>query len=209
MRNSIKAFVEVCSKTLPIQEPIYEFGSMQVKGQEGFADLRSFFKGRDYVGADMRTGPGVDVSLNLHNIDLPSQSAGTCISCDTFEHVEYPRKAISELHRILKPDGFLILTSVMLFPIHSYPNDYWRFTPEGLKSLLSPFESSYIDYNGDAKNPHTVIGVARKGRYDYVDLSSRRDEWATVHDPDITRRQKLFNIAVKCKKFVDKKPYDY
>jgi SAM-dependent methyltransferase len=206
MRKSIKAFVEVCSKTLPIQEPIYEFGSMQVKGQEGFADLRPFFNGCKYVGVDMEAGLGVDEIQNLHNLTLPDNSVGTCISCDTFEHVEYPRKAISEMYRVLKPGGFLIITSVMNFPIHSYPHDYWRFTPEGFRSLISPFESSYVSWNGDVKNPHTVVAVARKGKFDYIDLAVRRDEWALV--PDNTTLQRMFDFVVKCKKFIDKKPYD-
>jgi hypothetical protein len=38
MRESIKEFVKICAETLPIIEPIYEFGSLQVPGQEGFAD---------------------------------------------------------------------------------------------------------------------------------------------------------------------------
>lgn len=206
MRASIKAFVEVCSKTLPIQEPIYEFGSMQVKGQEGFADLRPLFKGYKYIGADMEAGLGVDEIQNLHNLNLPDNSVGMCISCDTFEHVEYPRKAIAEIYRVLKHDGFLILTSVMLFPIHSYRNDYWRFTPNGFKSLLSPFLSSYVSWNGDVRTPHTVVAVARKGEYSFDILAAKKFEWMTV--PDITTSQRIFNFGVKCKKFIDKKPYD-
>jgi hypothetical protein len=43
MRESIRQFIRVVSETLPIKEPIFEFGSLQVFGQEGFADLRPFF----------------------------------------------------------------------------------------------------------------------------------------------------------------------
>lgn len=50
MRESIKQFVKVVADTLPILEPIYEFGSLQVPGQESFADLRPFFPSKEYVG---------------------------------------------------------------------------------------------------------------------------------------------------------------
>ncbi len=163
MRESIKQFVKICVETLPIAEPIYEFGSLQVPGQEGFADLRPFFPGRKYVGADIREGPGVDVILNLHHLNLPSESAGTVLILDTLEHVEFLRKAIKETQRILRSDGILIISSVMNFPIHDYPDDYWRFTPEAFKSLLKPFASSFVDFAGESNFPHTVIGLGFKG----------------------------------------------
>ncbi len=163
MREAIKQFVEICAATLPIAEPVYEFGALQVPGQEGFADLRPLFSGKSYVGADIREGPGVDVILDLHHINLPSESVGSVLMLDTLEHVEFPRKAIEEAHRILKKDGVLIMSSVMNFRIHEYPHDYWRFTPEGFHSLLGLFASSFVGSAGEAKFPHTVVGVGWKG----------------------------------------------
>lgn len=162
MRESIKQFVKICAETLSISEPIYEFGSLQVPGQEGFADLRPLFQGKKYIGADMREGAGVDKILNLHHIDLPSESVGTVLVLDTLEHVEFPRKAIEEIYRILKPCGILIISSVMNFPIHDYPYDYWRYTPEAFKSLLKPFTLSFVDLAGESNFPHTVIGIGFK-----------------------------------------------
>ena len=52
----------------------------------------------------------------------------------------------------------------MNFPIHDYPYDYWRFTPEAFKSLLSIFKSSIIEAVGKENFPHTVIGIGFKGR---------------------------------------------
>jgi len=134
-----------------------------VPGQEGFADLRQFFLGKKYVGADIREGPGVNVILNLHHINLPSESVGTVFILETLEHVEFPRKAIKEVYRILKSNGILVISSVMNFPIHDYPCDYWRFTPEAFKSLLMPFHTSFVDFAGERIFPHTVLGIGFKG----------------------------------------------
>ncbi len=163
MRQSIKDFVSIVADELQIKEPIYEFGSLQVAGQESFADLRPLFPGLEYVGADMREGPGVDKVLNLPNINLPQESVGTVICMDTLEHVEYPRKALEQIHRILKPDGIVVISSVMDFPIHDHPYDYWRFTPEGFKSILKPFNGSFIGFAGEESFPHTVVGIGFKG----------------------------------------------
>ena len=163
MRQAIKDLVSIVASTLPMEEPIYEFGSLQVSGQEGFVDLRPLFPGKQYVGADMRHGVGVDLILNLHEIDLQPESVGTIICLDTLEHVEYPHRALEEIHRVLKPNGIVIMSSVMYFPIHNCPYDYWRFTPHAFRSLLKPFADSFIGYAGKDDFPHTVIGVGFKG----------------------------------------------
>lgn len=162
MRKSIRSFVELCVETLPIDEPLYEFGSYQVDDQND--DLRPLFPNKNYIGCDMRPGPGVDCVLDLHDIDLADSVAGSVLSLDTLEHVEYPRRALGEIHRILKPDGIVIISSVMAFPIHGHPNDYWRFTPAGFESLLNVFPNSFVGQCGaNPLFPQTVVGVGFKG----------------------------------------------
>lgn len=161
MREIIKSYVGALAGELP--EPVYEFGSFQVEGQEGFADLRVFFPGKKYAGCDMRPGKGVDLVLNLHKIDLPDAVAGTVLVLDTLEHVEFCREAMAEVLRILKPGGIVVVSSVMNFRIHEHPFDYWRFTPEGFKSLLREFSTSMVESLGKTDFPHTVVGVGIKG----------------------------------------------
>lgn len=162
MRKLIREFVQICSDSIPLQDPIYEFGSRQEKGQEELANLRPLFPGKKYIGADLQPGPGVDTILNLHHIALNPGTAGTVLILDTLEHVEYPRKAISEAHRILNTSGILIISSVMNFEIHPNPHDYWRFTPQGFTSLLSQFHKVLVEYIGKQRFPHTILGVAWK-----------------------------------------------
>jgi SAM-dependent methyltransferase len=163
VRQDIREFVSVAARTLPIKEPIYEFGSLRVPGQEALADLRPLFPGREYVGADMREGTGVDKVLDLHDIDLPSESVGAVLCLDTLEHVEYPKKALEEIHRILKPDGIAIISSTMCTRIHNHPSDYWRFTPEAFRSILKPFSDSFVGSAGDKGLPDIVVGIGFKG----------------------------------------------
>lgn len=163
MNELNRQLVKIFAETLPVKEPIVEFGSLQVRGQEKFADMRPFFPQKDYIGCDMRPGLGVDRIADLHDITMPTESVGAILILNTLEHVEYPRKALEQVHRVLKPDGITLVTSVMKFPIHDYPNDYWRFTPEGFKSLLKDFSYCFVDAVGDERFPHTVVGLAFKG----------------------------------------------
>jgi hypothetical protein len=44
MRELIKEFASIVSTKLPINGPIYQFCALQVDGQEGYSDLRPYFK---------------------------------------------------------------------------------------------------------------------------------------------------------------------
>jgi len=162
MLITTREFLDVTIQYLDLPGPIYEFGSYLVTGQEDLANLRPLFPGKQYIGCDMRKGPGVDKVLNLHDIDLPINTAGTVLCFDTLEHVEYPWKAIEEIYRILRPGGVAIMSSLMNFPVHNYPHDYWRFTPEGFKSLLKIFDKSIVSCTGEDNFPITVLGIGIK-----------------------------------------------
>lgn len=179
MRKPIWNYVKFAIDTLPIIEPVYEFGAYQVEEAPENCDLRPLLSGKHYVGCDMRAGPGVDKVLDLHHIALPDNSAGTVFLMDTLEHVEYPHQAMAEVRRVLKPDGIVIMSSVLDFFIHATPNDYWRFTPDGFRSLLKHFNHSHVGYYGRAIFPHTLVGVGFKGKVPDLDryLAAYKD-WA-------------------------------
>jgi SAM-dependent methyltransferase len=163
MRKSLRHFLKICVDNLPLAGPVYEFGALQVTGAPE-ENLRGIFRGFEYTGADMREGDGVDIVLDLHDIKLPDGTASTIVCMDTLEHVEFPRKAMDEMWRVLGPNGVAIISSVFDFPIHDYPNDYWRFTPEGFKSLLKRFNHSFVGSFGlTVESPQTIVGIGFKG----------------------------------------------
>ena len=110
----------------------------------------------------MRPGRGVDKILNLHDIDVPSETVGTALLFETIEHVEYPHKALQEVYRILKPDGLCVMTSQMNFPIHNYHYDYWRFTPYAFDSFMQQSQTRFIGYAGKEDCPHNIIRASTK-----------------------------------------------
>jgi SAM-dependent methyltransferase len=159
----------VAEGSLP--DPVVEFGSMQVEpGQPN--DLRPLFAGRPFIGTDFREGPGVDRVEDLRKLSFADGEIGTALCLDTLEHCADPLAAVRELHRVVSPNGGVcLITSVMLMGIHGYPNDYWRFTPEGFRLLLERFDDVDVASMGDPEAPFWVFGIGTRGRQLAVRLS--------------------------------------
>lgn len=52
------------------------------------------------------------------------------------EHVKNPWKAIENIKKIVKVNGYVLITIPFLLKIHGAPMDYWRWTVDGIKCLL-------------------------------------------------------------------------
>jgi SAM-dependent methyltransferase len=162
MRDHNKAFCRLITETFDCPGPVFEFGSFQVEGQVEYADLRSMFAGKPFVGCDMRPGPGVDRVEDVSAIKLPDGSAGTILCIETFEHVFEVRRAFDEVFRVLKPGGLFVITSPLNFRIHGYPDDYWRMTPNCLRRMMEPYSARLTGYQGYHRFPHSVMGLGFK-----------------------------------------------
>lgn len=77
-------------------------------------------------------------SVNL--LDLPYQDESFDAVCadQVLEHVEGdPFRAIDETFRVLKSGGVAVHTTCFLLDRHGHPQDFWRYTPNGLRLLAS------------------------------------------------------------------------
>lgn len=70
-----------------------------------------------------------------------SESFDYVISTEMLEHTQYWKKAISVMKNLLKSNGYLVLTTRSPgFPLHGWPDDWWRFTLEDMKLIFSDCE---------------------------------------------------------------------
>lgn len=84
----------------------------------------------------------VQVLSNFH-----SNQASVIICTETIEHVPDPFLAVRQMARVLQPGGLLLLTTPFLWPEHGDDNftDYWRFTEDGLRTLISQCREDPMD----------------------------------------------------------------
>ncbi len=90
------------------------------------------------VDVDPKRSP--DVVADAHNLPFDDESFDIVLSVDVLEHLRDPRQAISEMKRVLKKEGRVILTTRFVYPIHDSPHDYWRFTKYGMQELFKDWE---------------------------------------------------------------------
>jgi SAM-dependent methyltransferase len=89
----------------------------------------------EYVSVDIVGNP--DIQSSVYNLPF---AAGTFDSVALFmvlEHLAEPKQALRECSRTLKPGGTLMLTTPQYWHFHSWPNDYFRYTKEGLRHLCN------------------------------------------------------------------------
>jgi SAM-dependent methyltransferase len=71
----------------------------------------------------------VDRQMDLNGpLAFPDESFDTVLSTDVLEHIREPKLFWSEMTRICKIGGHIILGTPFLYWIHEYPHDYARYT---------------------------------------------------------------------------------
>jgi SAM-dependent methyltransferase len=165
MNQFLNGVARAFAETFDLPGPILEIGSQQVPGQEEIADLRPLFYDKRYLGVDIAPGRGVDFVADVESLPQADASVGTVIAMNTLEHVPHFWRAFDEIHRVLRPDGALLVSCPFYFHIHSYPSDYWRFSPEALALLLDRYPNKILGRHGPTRRPASVWGLAfREGR---------------------------------------------
>ena len=104
----------------------------------GSAKYRNIIKKKssEYVTLDVIPGENIDIVGDVLDLPFEDESFNTIISTQVLEHVEKPWIMVKEVRRVLKKNGICILTAPFLIPYHADPHDYFRYTTEGIKSLL-------------------------------------------------------------------------
>ena len=126
------------------------------------------------------------------------------ISTEVLEHIKDWRAVIDNIKTIVKPGGFVYLTTCCYgFPYHGYPYDFWRYEPHDLRAMMDDFTT--VASEKDPAYPGVFIKVRKPDNYvPSVDLSEIAlysvivgKRTTQIHDMDdmVSLRKMLINLS--------------
>lgn len=100
------------------------------------------------INVDFYPFKNVDVVADVRELPFKDGSADLVIVDSVLEHVPKVEAAIKEIKRVVKPSGYIYITVPFMYPFHASPNDYKRWTLEGLKNDFDGFDEVYSGMRG-------------------------------------------------------------
>ena len=147
VRSAVNAFVRRIAARVPEGASILDAGA-------GEGIYRPLFSGRRYIAVDRGVGDAawdyarLEAVSDLERLPFSGGSFVWVLCTETLEHIRRPLAVLTELRRVLKPGGSLALSVPFLQALHQEPHDYFRYTPHGLRALLT--DAGYGDIEIEA-----------------------------------------------------------
>lgn len=114
---------------------VYDLGCGEAPYKDWFMQFVEQYIGVDWTDSLHNIKADIVVDLNAP-LPIDDAVADTVLSFSVMEHLSEPQLMLNEAHRILKPDGSLIMQAPWQWRIHEAPYDFFRYTPYGLRLLL-------------------------------------------------------------------------
>ena len=102
-----------------------------------------------------------DIIGSLQDLPVADASFDAVLCTQVLEHVADPLAVLSELRRVTRPGGQLLLTVPLVWPLHEEPYDFFRYTPHGLRHLLTAAGFEIVSITPRNGSFTTLAGLMR------------------------------------------------
>ncbi len=123
---------------------------LDIGGNIGSFDKKTMkrLNAQKYFRIDIDAEAKPDIVGDAHKLPLKNGSVDMIMCKSVLEHLREPWSAVKDMHRVLKKNGKLYFFVPFMNRIHAAPNDYYRFTKDGVIYLLRDFEKSEVNASG-------------------------------------------------------------
>ena len=99
---------------------------------------KKHFSGHEVIGLDVEPGNNVDVVCNMEGdcVALGGEQFAGILCCSVLEHTPRPWLVAENIENHLMRDGLLYVSVPWVHRHHPYPDDYWRISASGVRSLF-------------------------------------------------------------------------
>lgn len=119
------------------------------------------YVGIDYPGTVALGYEGSpDILADAACLPIATSSIDVVTLLDVLEHLRNPDKALSEIARILRPEGRCLIHVPFIYPLHDEPHDYQRWTRYGLQQLATRNGLLVIDIAESLPSVTTAAALA-------------------------------------------------
>jgi len=179
-------FREKCTDIFTSSSEVIDIGgSLRIDGSranrvsDDNAWLIPYAEKIDYKILDSVPDYNPDIVGDIHDLPFEDESKEAILCLAVLEHVHNPFTAMEELHRVLRPEGKLLIYVPFLYYYHAhegYYKDYWRYTYDGLEELAKPFSKSEIQHVRERFE--TLCRLTPCGRYSFfITIAQQLDRW--------------------------------
>ncbi len=91
-----------------------------------------------------------------------NNSFDTIILSDVLEHIPNPNDVLTELKRILRPNGIVLMNVPFMYWVHEAPHDFYRYTEFMLRKLVEDQEMIVVKLDALAGGWAVLLDVASK-----------------------------------------------
>lgn len=144
MRRLQRQAIRLAVAAVPVTGSLIDVGCGQKPHRDLFPGIHPY-DGIDFGGYSINK----DFSAGRPDLEFPPDYTSTWTlpfpdasydhgaAFEVLEHHPEPRRALSELARVIRPGGYIFLSWPFMFPLHEEPHDFFRYTHHAMDRMAA------------------------------------------------------------------------
>jgi len=149
----------------------------------GNKPYQKLFSCTEYIGLEIdtprnRKNKNVDFFYKGGRFPFKNGEFGSVVSTQVLEHVSNPDAFLKEINRVLKKNGYLLLTVPFIWDEHEQPHDFRHYSSFGIRHLLESHKFKIIACRKSINDIRVIFQLLNN--YIYKKIASKNYKIRTI-----------------------------